>query len=200
MPLNNSIEDLDPELKMVYEEAKASMKRDFPAGPWPELNETARSKAVQDAYYARGRKPYATVRALYKAAGLYDIGVAEAAKPVTNAQFGQSAHNAAADEYSPALDVRFRLLVIDKPGAGQTPPTYKAGKEITWEARWFTIFGGYMLAAASKLLAAGKITQKVVWGNDWNGNGKRDDSSYDPPHYELKNWRLGRKKKPKKQV
>jgi hypothetical protein len=178
MALDNSIEHLEDDLALAYQEAKAAWKRDFPAGPWPELNETLRNQAVQSAYYARSREPYAEVLRLYRAAGLYDIDPKEAAKWVTNARYGQSAHNArVGSNKARAFDVRFRLLVKGQPAG------------ITWEGKWFTIFGGYMLAAASRLLAAGKIKDKIVWGYDWNGNGRADDKSPDPPHYELKSWR-----------
>lgn len=183
--LNNSINDLHPDLALCYAEAKADWKRDYPEGPWPELNETARSKAVQDAYFSRTRQPVAEVQRLYKLAGLYDIGAKEAGQWATNAQFGQSAHNAAPDEYSDAGDVRFRLYVGGKP------------TNITWESKYFTAFGGYMLKAASRLLAAKRISDKIVWGGDWNSNGKADDRNPDLPHFERKSWRLGRKKKPK---
>lgn len=185
MALNNRIEDLDPDLQLVYAEAKADWKRDYPAGPWPELNETSRSKAVQDAYYARGRKPAAEVQRLYQLAGLYAIGAAEAQLWATNAMFGQSAHNAAPDEYAAAFDVRFREYVSGKPAG------------ITWQSRYYTAFGGYVIKAASRLLAAGRITDKVVWGGDWNQNGKTaDEKRPDLPHFERKSWRLGRRKKP----
>lgn len=198
MALNNSIADLDPDLKLCYEEAKADWKRDYPAGPWPELNETARSEQVQDAYFARTREPVAEVQRLYKEAGLYDIGAKEAATWATNAKFGQSAHNAKADEYSGALDVRMRVLTLAKPATATTPAVYVASKQVTWESKYFTAFGGYMIKAASRLLAAKKITDKIVWGGDWNQNGNlRDDKRPDLPHFERKSWRLGRRKKPK---
>ncbi len=197
MPLSNNIADLDPDLVLAYQEAKADWIRDYPAGPWPELNETVRSKAVQDAYYARTRQTVAEVQRLYKAAGLYDIGAKEAAAWATNAQFGQSAHNATPAEYAAAFDVRMRLLIVAKPATATTPATYKAGKAVTWESKYFTAFGGYMIKAASRLLAAGKISDKVVWGGDWNQNGKTaDEKRPDLPHFERKSWRLGRRKKP----
>lgn len=184
MGLNNSIDDLHPDLKACYTEAKADWKRDYPQGPWPELNETARSEEVQDAYFARGRQSVVKVQYLYKLAGLYDIGAKEAVTWATNAQYGQSAHNAAEDEYADAFDVRFRLYVNGKPTG------------ITWESRYFTAFGGYMLKAASRLYAAKKISDKVVWGGDWNQNGlTSDEKRPDLPHFERKSWRKGRTKK-----
>lgn len=185
MPLNNSIEDLDPDLALCYAEAKANWKRDYPLGPWPELNETARSAAVQNAYYARTRQPIATVQALYKVAGLPAIGDKEAATWNTNAKFGQSAHNAAPAEYAGAFDVKFRLYVNAKPAG------------ISWEEKYYIAFAAYMLRAAGQLKAAGKISDKIVWGGDWNQNGKTtDEHRPDFPHYERLSWRKGRRKKP----
>lgn len=184
MPLNNSIADLDPDVALCYTEAKAAWKLDFPQGPWPELNETARSQAVQDAYFSRTRQPVAKVKELYKKAGLYDIDAKEAATWATNAKFGQSAHNAAPDEYSGAGDVRFRLYVNGKPAG------------ITWENKYYIAFAAYMLRAAVRLKAAGRITDKIVWGGDWDGDGlTSDEHRPDFPHYERKSWRLGRRKK-----
>jgi hypothetical protein len=188
MALDNSIDHLEDDLKLAYEEAKANWKRDHPAGPWPELNETLRNEAVQTAYYARTRKPVKEVQRLYKAAGLYEIDAKEAAAWATNAQYGQSAHNARkGSNKARAFDVRFRVLK-EVPTLAGSPKCYIPGPKIDWEGPWYTMFGGYMLAAASKLLAAGKIKRRIVWGNDWNGNGLRDEKSVDPPHYELKGW------------
>ena len=196
MPLNNNIKDLDPDLALAYREAKAEWIRDYPEGPWPELNETARSQAVQDAYFARSRKPVKEVQRLYKAAGLYAIDATESAQWNTNAQFGQSAHNAAADEYSGAFDVRMRVLVLAKAATQTSPAVYVAGPKMDWDTnKYYTAFAGYVLKAAARLLAARKITDKVVWGGDFNGNGLRDDKANDPPHYERKSWRSGQRKK-----
>jgi len=196
MALNNSIADLDPDVALTYTEAKADWKEDYPAGPWPELNETARSKAVQDAYYARSRQPVAKVKELYKKAGLYDIDEIEAKAWATNAKFGQSAHNAEADEYSGAGDVRFRVLQLVRAATATQPAVYQASKVITWDQKYYIAFAAYMLRAAGRLRAAGKISDKIVWGGDWNQNGKTtDEHRPDFPHYERKSWRLGRRKK-----
>jgi hypothetical protein len=196
MPLNNSIDDLDPDLALTYAEAKTEWKRDYPQGPWPELNETARSAAVQNAYYARTRQPVATVQALYKVAGLYAIEAKEAASWATNAKFGQSAHNAGPGEYAGAFDVRMRELVPSKPATATSPAVYVAGKSITWDAKYYIAFAAYMLRAAGQLKAAGKISDKIVWGGDWNQNGKTtDEHRPDFPHYERLSWRKGRRKK-----
>lgn len=92
MGINNKLSALRPELQRVYLATLPIYAEKYPTGLKIGLNETARSKAVQDAYYARGRQPVAAVQALYKAAGLYAIGAAEAQQKNTNAKFGQSAH------------------------------------------------------------------------------------------------------------
>lgn len=183
MALDNSIDHLEDDLAAVYKEAKANWKRDHPAGPWPELNETLRNEAVQTAYYARSRKPVAEVQRLYKAAGLYAIGAKEAAQWNTNAQYGQSAHNARkGSNKARAFDMRMRKLLLQ---GGQ----YVVSQEIIWDDNaLYEKFAAYMLAAAKMLLAAGKIKRAVTWGGDFNGNGKHDDKCCDMPHYELKGW------------
>jgi hypothetical protein len=175
MALNNRIEDAEPDIVAIYTEAKARWKKDYPLGPWPELNETYRSPELQAAYYAQGRRPLSEVNKLRAALGLYLLSASENRRVVTNAKPGQSNHNIYP---SPALDVRFRLYAPKKPGGKLEP----AG--ITWAEKYYLQFGGYMIAAAGWLKAAGKITRKMRWGYDWNGNGKNDQSFYDMPHYE----------------
>jgi peptidoglycan L-alanyl-D-glutamate endopeptidase CwlK len=52
--------------------------------------ETLRTQAVQEAYYAQGRKPLAEINCLRKKAGLYLLGEIEGKKIVTNTM--QSVH------------------------------------------------------------------------------------------------------------
>jgi peptidoglycan L-alanyl-D-glutamate endopeptidase CwlK len=52
--------------------------------------ETLRTLAVQEAYYAQGRKPLAVINALRKEAGLYLLGEAEGKRIVTRTM--QSVH------------------------------------------------------------------------------------------------------------
>lgn len=91
--LNNSLKDLHPDLIRVHGAGLIIYKTDNPDGPIITVNETSRSKAIQDAYFARSRESIAEVQRLYKAAGLYGIGPKEAAIKNSNARFGQSAHN-----------------------------------------------------------------------------------------------------------
>lgn len=176
MPLSNRIEDADPELAAIYTEAKAAWKKAYPSGPWPELNETHRGNDVQAAYYAQGRMPLAEVNKLRKAAGLYLLSAAENKRKATDAKPGSSKHNTLPSQ---ALDVRFRLYAPKRPGAKPEP----AG--ITWDLKHYLAFGGYMIAAAAKLRAAGKIRKRMRWGYDWNGDGINNQAFYDAPHFEV---------------
>ena len=183
MALDNSIDHLEDDLVAGYVEAKARWKRDHPQGPWPELNETLRNQAVQTAYYARSRQPVKEVQRLYAAAGLYAIDAKEASEWNTNAQYGQSAHNARkGSNKARAYDVRMRKLVL-KDGL------YVVSQEIIWnDNALYEKFAGYVLTAAKLLLAAGKIKRATVWGGDFNGNGKHDDKCCDMPHFQLAGW------------
>ena len=140
--LNNSIKSLHPLLAAVYSLAAPRYAKAHPTGPRLGLNETSRSQAIQTAYYARGRQSVAEVQRLYKAAGLYAIGKAEAAIRNSNAQYGQSAHN-----FDPARG--FDLRLTDAKG------NY-IGDEAAYRAVW-----AYIQAAAIEL------NTLVVWGGTW---------------------------------
>jgi len=47
------------------------------------ISETLRDLTAQMAYYSRGRMPVQDVKAMYAAAGLWEIGDEDAAKPIT---------------------------------------------------------------------------------------------------------------------
>ena len=143
MPLNNRIEDLHPSLAAVYTEAKAAYHAAEPAAPRVELNETHRSMAVMQAYYAQGRQPLAEINRLRALAGLYLLGAAEAKTPVTWVLPGNSKH---AKTPAEAFDVR----LIDR-------VTGKA----TWEPAAFVLFAKYVKAAAAKL--GKRISQGAYW-------------------------------------
>lgn len=50
----------------------------------------------------------------------------------------------------------------------------------------FYFFAGYVLGVSQKLFDEGKMTHKVRWGGDWNGDKKTKDNSFnDLPHFEL---------------
>jgi hypothetical protein len=173
MGLNRSLEDAHIDLQLSYAEAKAQFHKDNPTWPRVQLNETQRSMAVMTAYYAQGRKPLAEVNRLRELAGLEKIGAAEGKRKVTNSLPGTSPHG---KKPSGAIDV----VMIDRhTGVALYDPKY---------LKYYIAFGGYMLAAGSSLLTSGKITHKIVWGQDWNGDGINNQTFYDTPHFELKGW------------
>lgn len=149
MPLDNSIEHLHPKLKLLYTEAKARYiqrnpaTKENPAPPRPRLNETSRSAAIQNAYYAQGRiKDVATVNKLRKDAGLWNISADENKYRVTNAKYGQSAHNFA---LSRAWDIAFvnaKGQYIDKPALYKdfwlvvAEVAAEMGIAVTWGGTW----------------------------------------------------------------
>jgi peptidoglycan L-alanyl-D-glutamate endopeptidase CwlK len=59
--------------------------------------ETLRTQAVQDAYFAQGRKPLEEINGLRKKAGLYLLGEAEAKRIVTHATHSAHQDGGAAD-------------------------------------------------------------------------------------------------------
>lgn len=91
--LNNKLTSLHPDLRRVFARGLAAYAAAHPHGPTLSLNETSRSEPVQTAYFARGRKALAVVLALYKTAGLGKLTIAEAGTKISNAAYGNSAHN-----------------------------------------------------------------------------------------------------------
>lgn len=91
--LNRSIKALNPDLVKVYEVAVPRYDKKFPLGPRMSLNETSRNELVQNAYYLQGRVNLAPLNEARAKAGLPAIGLEEARHIVSNAKYGQSAHN-----------------------------------------------------------------------------------------------------------
>lgn len=53
-------------------------------------------------------------------------------------------------------------------------------------ARFYHL-AGYMFQASAKLLEEGKITHKIRWGGNWDGDFDFADQNFDDlPHFELK--------------
>lgn len=51
----------------------------------------------------------------------------------------------------------------------------------------FALLAGYIMCVAERLKREGKIDHQLVWGGDWNTNGKtRDHNFRDFPHFELR--------------
>ena len=142
MPTSNRIEDLHPLLVKVYSEAKARFIADHPAGPRPQLGETSRPGNVQAAYFAQGRRGITEINQLRHIAGLAPIGSAEAARVITKAQPGQSAHN-----FLPAR--AFDVQMIAQNGS------------VDWSDGPYIAFAGYVKVAAALLNIA--VSQGAYW-------------------------------------
>ena len=132
MPTSNKITDLHPSLVAVYAEAKAAYIAAHPGGLRPQLGETARPAAVQNAYYAQGRQPLVAINALRHLAGLEPIGTVEAGRKITNAQAGQSPHG-----FLPSRAFDVKLV--------------KPDGSVTWDETAYNDFAPYVKAAAEKL-------------------------------------------------
>lgn len=138
MPTSNRIEDLHPSLAAVYAEAKAAYIAAHPGGLRPQLGETARPAAVQNAYYAQGRQPLATINALRHLAGLEPIGTVEAGRIITKAKAGQSPHG-----FLPSRAFDVQLM--------------KPDGSVTWDETAYAGFAAYVKVAAEKLHVAVSI-------------------------------------------
>ena len=89
---------------------------------------------------------------------LYAQGRTKPGPIVTYKRGGQSKHNLGPP--TPALDVAFQL----------------ADGSVSWS--------GLLLSRFARLMKAADA--RVVWGGDWNGNGRSDDERWlDRPHFEL---------------
>lgn len=125
----------------------------------PIVTEGYRSPAEQDALYTQGRYGLLEVNRLRLVAGLpvFTVGATEARRIVTYKRGGQSNHN-----YRPswALDVAH----------------LQADGSVKWDNAALLLFSRLMRAADSR----------IVWGADWNHNGRTDDEHFqDWPHFEL---------------
>ena len=80
--LHKKISDLDYSVQKRFQQALDQMNSDRTLKEWKVekvcVNESLRELSVQMAYYSCGRMKYEDVRRFYAAAGLYDIGEAEA--------------------------------------------------------------------------------------------------------------------------
>lgn len=58
---------------------------------------------------------------------------------------------------------------------------------IDWhDTRRFILFAGFVQGVAANLYAQKRMTHKVRWGGDWNGDHNLSNQSfYDLPHFEL---------------
>ncbi|MDR0708926.1 MAG: M15 family metallopeptidase [Spirochaetaceae bacterium] len=98
--------------------------------------ETLRSHAVQEAYYAQGRRPLAEINELRKKAGLYLLGEAEGKRIVT--QTRESIHfSGRAADIVPVLDGKIPWTIT-----GENAPVWltfgRLGQEsgLQWGGTW----------------------------------------------------------------
>ena len=50
-----------------------------------------------------------------------------------------------------------------------------------------TLFAGFVMGVAKRLLDEGKISREVRWGGDWNTDWQVQDNKFDDfPHFEIK--------------
>jgi hypothetical protein len=129
----------------------------YPNLPKPFLIEVFRPTAVQRAYYAQGREKIAIVNSLRRDAGLGPVSEVENRRIITKSKPGQSKHES---HPSQAFDIAF--LKPDKKSLDYTPRLFQLVAEIIREK-----FPG------------------VVWGGDFNHNGKADDAFVDQPHFQV---------------
>jgi hypothetical protein len=142
--LNNSPKSLHPDLYRVYSAGLIIYRNDYPKAPFIDLNETFRNEAIQTAYFAQGRMLLAQINKLRALAGLPSIKIEEASKVVSNARYGNSAHNF---ELSRAFDVR-----ATERGTGRY-----LGDRAPYERFWLCCKEA---ADAMKIL--------ITWGGTWD--------------------------------
>lgn len=66
-------------------------------------------------------------------------------------------------------------------------PYFSELKNTDWEdANAFAMFAGMVLLVAKQLYVQGKISHQVIWGGDWDSDGRTSDHKFrDFPHFEL---------------
>jgi peptidoglycan LD-endopeptidase CwlK len=129
----------------------------------PELVEVfEKAIKIYDSKFPDAPKPFLTCthRSNAEQDALYAISRTKPGKKVTNAKAGQSPHN-----QMPALAFDIAFITITK--------------KLDWAGKNFKQFNDCVK----------EVSSNVVWGGDWNGNDIKDREDFDPPHYELKNWK-----------
>ena len=61
------------------------------------------------------------------------------------------------------------------------------GGRASWRECYLAYLGGVITATAADLLASDKVSHKLRWGGNWDGDGEiiTDQSFIDMPHFEL---------------
>ena len=135
--IRNRIGDLKPEVQRRFNQAWQAMCADEKLKDMGvetvAINETLRELSTQMAYFACGRMEYKYVRQLYAAAGLYDIGEAEARKIKTNTLRSNHIDGKAAD----FVPVKNGRLWWDAPRkVWETMGEIGEANGLKWGGRW----------------------------------------------------------------
>ncbi len=66
-------------------------------------------------------------------------------------------------------------------------PYFAEMQNVDWEdGLAFAVFAGYLKRIAEELYKQGKISHRLRWGGDWDGDGRTKDERFlDLPHFEL---------------
>lgn len=139
----------DPILQRAHAHLMEVWPKLYPADPMPFLSQVHRTEAMQNAYFAQGRKGLHEVNELRKKANLAPLLPKENLYTVTNAPAGRSLH-----EKMPARAIDYAFV---KKGTK---------KDLDWTPRLFAQVAGIMK----------KFDARIVWGGDWAG--KKNDKPH----------------------
>lgn len=119
------------------------------------------AKAKYSELYPNESQPFitCTYRSNDEQNSLYAKGRTEKGAKVTNAKGGQSPHN-----FKPSLAFDIAFVNVNN--------------KLDWNKELFQKFNDCMES----------VCTVFQWGNDWNGNDKKDKNDFDPPHFQLTNW------------
>ncbi|MEZ0611933.1 hypothetical protein ACAW74_25700 [Fibrella sp. WM1] len=163
MGVSRDIKQCVPLLQTVWKYVSEHYPKRYPEAPRLILVETFRSLAVQEAYYAQGRKSQAQINKLREAAGLYLLDADEAKRIITKKQPGTSNHGAVDANGQPASRA-FDVGFVDKEG------------KMDWSER------NYQRVAT----IIREAFPAVTWGADWDQDGQTSDEKFiDMPHFEV---------------
>lgn len=124
------------------------------------LLEGYRSPEKQFGYFKQGRKQNSSGEWI----------VTEPSKVITNVD---GYKNVGKHNHYPSTAIDINVYVPDKP-------------ELIWDKVHLTYIAANMVRIADQLYKEGKITHKLRWGGNWDGDGDlADNKLYDLPHFEL---------------
>ena len=162
MKIKGDPKTLRPKTQKMFYMWKERVEREIEIALGKEIlvTEILRSDAVQNAYYAQGRESLGSVNAKRTLAGLCAISAKENTYQITKAKAGQTPHCGFAWDFAPVKNGK-----LDYDDLETIKKCGQIAREITLD--------GY----------------ELVWGGDFNDNGKADDKFVDRPHIQLKNWK-----------